>query len=321
MKFKTIAISLGDPGGIGAEITLKSIIKPQFKDVKFALFGEFESFKKEMRKTKTKVVAKNEVYFENEKNIFVNISTKLGKVKLGQICGANGDIAIQSLDFASDAVMKGACDALVTAPLHKQAIKLAGYPFEGHTEFLQEKAKSKKVVMLLVGGGLKVALLTRHVAYQNVPTLISKKEIIEVTSIVNDALKKYWKVKKPLIGVLGLNPHASDGGLFGSEEKKIIEPAIKALQKLKINVMGPIPPDTAFHQALKQQWDAEICMYHDQGLIPLKTLAFDTGVNITLGMSFIRTSPDHGTAFDIVGKGIASEASMVCAIEQAVLMC
>jgi 4-hydroxythreonine-4-phosphate dehydrogenase len=210
---------------------------------------------------------------------------------------------------------------LVTAPLHKQAVKLAGFPFEGHTEFLEAKDKSKKVVMLLVGGGLRVALLTRHVAYVDVPKLLSKKEIVEVTKIVNDALLKYWKIKKPTIGVMGLNPHASDGGLFGNQEKKIIAPAVKQLQNNKINAIGPFAPDTAFFLALKNKWDAEICMYHDQGLIPLKTLAFDSGVNITLGLSFIRTSPDHGTAFDIVGKGIASEASMVAAIEQAILMC
>ena len=313
MKSKTIAISLGDPGGIGAEITIKAISKPAFKNIKFKLFGNIESLDRKLKKELNKL--------GNDKIQWNNVQAKKGKIKLGKICAANGEIAIRSLDFASDAVMKGECQALVTAPLHKQAIKLAGYPFEGHTEFLQEKAGSKKVVMLLVGGGLRVALLTRHVAYSDVPKLINKKEIIEVTKIVNDALIKYWKIKSPKIGILGLNPHASDGGLFGNDEKKVIIPAIKELQKLKFNIKGPYAPDTAFHQALKEKWDAQICMYHDQGLIPLKTLAFDSGVNITLGMTFVRTSPDHGTAFDIVGKGIASEASMVAAIEQAILMC
>lgn len=313
MKSKTIAISLGDPGGIGSEITIKAIAKPAFNNIKFKLFGNIDILERISKKDFSKI-KKNKVEC-------INIQTHKSKVKLGKICAANGEVAIKSLDLASDAVMKGDCNALVTAPLHKQAIKLAGYPFEGHTEFLQEKSGSKKVVMLLVGGGLRVALLTRHVAYSDVPKLINKREIIEVTRIVNDALIKYWKIKSPKIGVLGLNPHASDGGLFGNDEKKVIIPAIKELQKLKFNIKGPYAPDTAFHLALKEKWDAQICMYHDQGLIPLKTLAFDSGVNITLGMSFIRTSPDHGTAFDIVGKGIASEASMVAAIEQAVLMC
>lgn len=318
---KSIAISLGDPGGIGSEITLKAISKTCFKNIKFALFGNIDSYKIYLKKHQIKFQAQEKIDFKCTQVSLIDVPTTKGKIKPGVICAANGEVAIRSLDLASDAVQSGACKALVTAPLHKQAIKLAGFPFEGHTEFLEAKDKSKKVVMLLVGGGLRVALLTRHVAYVDVPALLSKKEIVDVTKIVNDALIKYWKIKKPTIGVMGLNPHASDGGLFGDEEKRIITPAIKQLQKNKINVMGPFAPDTAFHLALKNKWDAEICMYHDQGLIPLKTLAFDSGVNITLGLSFIRTSPDHGTAFDIVGRGIASEASMVAAIEQAILMC
>lgn len=318
---KSIAISLGDPGGIGPEISLKAISKPSFKNIKFALFGNLDSYKKELKKFKIKYQIQEEVSFKNTNISLINVPATKGKIKLGKICAANGEVAIRSLDLASEAVKLGKCNALVTAPLHKQAIKLAGFPFEGHTEFLEAKDNSKKVVMLLVGGGLRVALLTRHVAYRDVPKLLNKNEIVAVTRIVNDALIKYWKIKKPTIGVMGLNPHASDGGLFGDEEKKMITPAIKLLQKNKINVIGPFAPDTAFYLALKNKWDAEICMYHDQGLIPLKTLAFDSGVNITLGLSFIRTSPDHGTAFDIVGKGIASETSMVAAIEQAILMC
>lgn len=321
MKQKIIAISLGDPGGIGPEITFKSIVKPVFRNIKFVLFGNVDSLQNELLKFNKKVSIKKEITFTDEKITLIDVPAKKGKIKFGKICLSNGEVAINSLDLACNSVINGFCNALVTAPLHKQAIKLAGYPFEGHTEFLQHKDSSKKVVMLLVGGGLKVALLTRHVSYESVPRLISKKEIIDVTIIVNDALKKYWKIKNPKIGILGLNPHASDGGLFGKEEKLLIEPAIKALKKHKLNVIGPVAPDTAFHQAFRDHWDAEICMYHDQGLIPLKTLAFDSGVNITLGLSFIRTSPDHGTAFDIVGQGIASETSMTAAIEQAILMC
>lgn len=316
-KIKRFVISLGDPAGIGYEISLKAIFKHKHPNVYFILVGDKETSLKLIKKLKWKhlpVVSKiKDIPLDS--NCFYDIGVSC-KFPLGQISKNAGHIAFRSLEIAVDLMQSKKFDALVTAPIHKQSILKAGMNFEGHTEYLQFRANVKKVVMLLSGGGLNTALVTRHVPYKDVPKLLTKKEIIEVTKIVYEHILQYNK--KPKIGVMGLNPHASDGGRFGDEEKKIITPAIKSLQKFYKGIEGPYPPDTAFHLALKEKWDAEICMYHDQGLIPMKTLAFDSGVNITLGLPFIRTSPDHGTAFDIAGKGIANESSMLSAIHKAI---
>lgn len=314
------AITLGDPGGIGTEVALKAVARNEFSKVPFLLIGNLENSKSLLKKYHINYALASTINNKNEKIIFYDVPISKGKIIQGKVCKANGQVAIDSLGKAVDFIYKGDCCGLITAPLNKKSINLCGYDFQGHTEYLQERDKKERVVMLLAGGGLKVALITRHIPYKSVTLELNSKEIIKVTQIVDDSLKKYWNIKKPHIGILGLNPHASDGGMFGNEEEKIISPAIKKLKKLGLNVSGPYAPDSAFHFAIKDEWGAVICMYHDQGLIPLKTLAFDEGVNITLGLSYVRTSPDHGTAFDIAGKGIASDNSMAAAIRQAIKM-
>jgi 4-hydroxythreonine-4-phosphate dehydrogenase len=203
--------------------------------------------------------------------------------------------------------LAGELAALVTAPVSKQLVA----PWPGQTELLAHISKTRKYAMMLVGGPLRVALVTTHAPLRDVPKLITGRRIREVIELAEDFCRRIG-IKRPRIGVAGLNPHAGEGGLFGDEEKRIIAPAIK-----RTHAVGPLPADTMFHKAYRGELDAVVAMYHDQGLAPLKMIAFDTGVNITLGLPFVRTSPDHGIAYDIAGKGIASPNSMIAAINLA----
>lgn len=212
--------------------------------------------------------------------------------------------------------LAGELAALVTAPISKQLLRDAGYRFEGHTELLAHVARTKRFAMMLVGGPLRVSLATIHVPLAQVPRLLSKRRITEVIELSHDVCKRFG-IRLPRIGVAGLNPHAGEGGLLGHEEQLIIAPAVRQATRKGINATGPWPADTLFHKAYHGEFDAVVAMYHDQGLAPLKMIAFDTGVNLTLGLPFVRTSPDHGTAFDIAGKGIANPASMIAAINLA----
>ena len=212
--------------------------------------------------------------------------------------------------------LAGELAALVTAPISKQLLRDAGYPFEGHTELLAHIARTKRFAMMLVGGPLRVALATIHVPIAKVPRLLSARRIIEVIELSHDVCKRFG-IRRPKIGVAGLNPHAGEDGLLGDEERRIIAPAVRRVAHRLPGVSGPWPADTLFHKAYHGGFDAVVAMYHDQGLAPLKMIAFDSGVNLTLGLPFVRTSPDHGTAFDIAGKGIANPASMIAAINLA----
>jgi 4-hydroxythreonine-4-phosphate dehydrogenase len=207
---------------------------------------------------------------------------------------------------------------MVTGPINKSSAKKAGLRFPGHTEYLADLAKVKDYVMMLVGGPLRVSLVTRHVPLSKVPGLLTVGDIERTIKITLEALKEDFGIKHPRIGVCALNPHASDGGIFGNEEKRIISPAVNKFRRL--GVSGPYPADSLFYDAYHGKFDSVICLYHDQGLIPLKMIARDTGVNVTLGLGFIRTSPDHGTAFDIAGKGLADPSSMETAIRMAAEM-
>jgi len=210
---------------------------------------------------------------------------------------------------------------LVTAPVNKEAINKSGIFFQGHTEYLAKEANVKKFAMMLCGGPLKVTTVTRHIPLKKVPLEITQAKIIEAAGLTDLYLKKYFGIKKPRIGVCGLNPHCGEGGKIGTEEQDIIMPAVKKAKGAIAGIRGPIPGDAIFYMAYCGKLDAVISMYHDQGLGPLKMVAFEKGVNVTLGLPFIRTSPDHGTAYDIAGKGIADPGSMKEAIKLAVKMC
>ena len=234
-----------------------------------------------------------------------------GKVRVPASLAAAGWI-----QAAVDACLDGSLDGMVTAPICKEGFHQAGIRVPGHTELLARMTGTKKFAMMLFGGPLKVILVTRHVPLSKVAGTLTKQKIIEAITLAGDALP-WFGCKRRRIGVCGLNPHAGEGGDIGREEITLIGPAIKACRKLGYDVHGPIPADVVFYQAVHGRFEAVVAMYHDQGLGPLKTLEFDGGVNVTLGLPIVRTSPDHGTAFDIAGQGMARPSSMIEAIRWA----
>jgi 4-hydroxythreonine-4-phosphate dehydrogenase len=226
--------------------------------------------------------------------------------------------ALDALEESAELLKTGKIDAVVTAPVGKEGLHELGFHFPGQTEFFAERLDCDNHAMCLTGENLTVALVTIHVALADVPGLLTQDEIVRVGNLLADFCKQRG-VKQPRIAVCGLNPHAGENGAFGREDIELVEPAVQTLKKHAVSVefSGPHPPDTIFRPAANGEYDAVLCMYHDQGLIPLKLLDFDTGVNVTLGLSKPRTSPDHGTAYDIAGKGIASASSMIHAIQLA----
>lgn len=229
-----------------------------------------------------------------------------------------GRASIEYLDKALGLLAGKKADALVTAPVNKAAVRSAGVSdFQGHTEYLAGKTGTKDYAMMFVGENLKVTLVTRHVALSRISRSITPEAVYRSIFLTHKYLKNFFGIRDPRIGVCGLNPHAGEGGAFGDEEIKVIAPAVKKANHRFKNILGPLPADTVFHDAINGKFDACIAMYHDQALAPFKMLYFKDGVNLTLGLPFIRTSPDHGTAFDIAGKGIADPTSMIEAIRLA----
>lgn len=211
-------------------------------------------------------------------------------------------------------------DAMVTAPINKQSLQEGGFDYPGHTEMLADLTGTRDFVMMLAGEKLRVVLVTIHCGLAQVPLLLNPEIISRTILITHRSLQKHFGLAQPRIGVAGLNPHAGEAGLFGREEQEVIRPAVQAARDQGVDASGPHPPDTLFYQAVKGRFDVVVCMYHDQGLIPLKLLHFDDGVNVTLGLPIIRTSVDHGTAYDIAGKGLACPASLLSAVRVAVQM-
>ena len=207
--------------------------------------------------------------------------------------------------------------AIVTAPINKEAIHLSGSHFPGHTEMLAHLSKTKNFAMMMVGGPFKIVLQSIHLSLAEAVEKVKPAAVWEKLEITQRSLQQWFKIRNPRIAVAGLNPHAGENGAFGKEEIKVLRPVIQRARKKGWTVSGPHPPDTLFYWAAQGRYDAILCMYHDQGLIPLKLTAFDSGVNMTLGLPFVRTSPDHGTAFDIAGKGKAKPDSMLAAIQLA----
>ncbi|NQU10744.1 4-hydroxythreonine-4-phosphate dehydrogenase PdxA [bacterium] len=247
-----------------------------------------------------------------------------GKLSSSATYQVIGDPQSHRRTAAVDWLHEGACRCqrgelagLVTAPLAKTLLHEAGHRFPGQTELLAHLARRRRFAMMLVGGPLRVALVTTHAALRQVPGLITARRIITVTTLTHEVCRRFG-IAAPRVGVAALNPHRGEGGLFGTEEIRIIAPAVKRLARRLPGVSGPWPADTLFHKHYHGEFDAVVCLYHDQGLAPLKMIAFDTGVNLTLGLPFVRTSPDHGTAPDIAGRNLARPDSMIAAINLAV---
>jgi 4-hydroxythreonine-4-phosphate dehydrogenase len=238
-------------------------------------------------------------------------------VLMGRTSPAAGRVAAQATLRAAKDALEGRVDALVTAPLNKESLHAAGYSWPGHTEMLAQAAGTTDVAMMFVGGGLRVALLTIHRSLRSVPDALTQDEVTRVVRLVHRELPRF-RAEKRRIALCALNPHAGEGGLFGEEERDILQPAVAVLRAEGIDVTGPWPADTLFVRAIRGEFDAVVANYHDQGLIPVKLAAFGQAVNVTLGLPFVRTSVDHGTGFDIVEKGVADGSSLVLAMRAAV---
>ena len=238
--------------------------------------------------------------------------------RAGQLNVANGRYVLETLERATAGCLSGEFAAMVTAPLHKGVINDAGVPFSGHTEWLAERTNTDLVVMMLVGGGMRVALATTHLPLREVPDAITRDSLMRVIRILHNDLQRKFGLPQPRILVAGLNPHAGEGGHMGREEIDVIEPVLKHLRDQGLNLIGPLPADTLFNPAQLQRGDAVLAMYHDQGLPVLKHASFGAGVNVTLGLPIIRTSVDHGTALDLAGSGNIDSGSLAAAINLAI---
>ena len=313
-----IAISPGDPAGIGPEVCLKALSKNKKNNKKFVLIGDINHFQFLNKKLNLNLKFKRNSISSG----FINVEhiPLVSAVKLGKPDVKNAKYILDVLFEASLGALKNKYSTIVTGPINKALINEYGFEFSGHTEFLADISNKKNVVMLLANEILKVALVTTHLPLKEVANNISTSKLENVIKILNKELKQKWKIKTPKICVLGLNPHAGENGFLGSEEIEIIKPAIKKLRNSKIMVEGPESADTAFVHEKITKYDAYIAMFHDQGLPVLKALGFGNSINITLGLPFARISVDHGTAYEIAEKFDANEASAIEAIKTSLEM-
>jgi 4-hydroxythreonine-4-phosphate dehydrogenase len=316
-----VGISIGDFNGIGPEIIMKSLkdktITDFFTPVIFGS-GKLFTYQKNIFKLNLNFNYITEAsQAQGGKLNMVNLAKDNSNVDLGTPTEESTQMAISSLEAATEALTKGEVDVLVTAPINKDEMMKMGFKHAGHTGYFEEKF-NKKGLMFLVTDDLKVAVSTHHIPLAMVAENISKEKIKKQIKALNQTLIEDFCIQKPKIAVLGLNPHSGDGGVIGTEEIEIIGPAIKELSDNGILAFGPFPADSFFQPNKYKNFDAVLAMYHDQGLAPFKTLAYEEGVNYTAGLPFIRTSPDHGVAYDIAGKNIADEQSFTEAIFTAI---
>lgn len=319
----TIGITLGDINGIGPEVAVKAACKNDWGDDRIVLIGPASMILDYCETFELEELAPWE---GNNDPGSVSIWEPEGtdeelETNFGTIDPKASKEAARWIHAAVQACQSGNLDGMVTGPICKQGFAEAGIDVPGHTELLAQLTESDRVGMMLVGGPLRVGLVTRHLPLRDVADAITPEAITEITELMAEALPKLIGLNRPAhLGICGLNPHAGDGGTIGTEDRDIIAPTVEALRKDGLLVEGPIPADTIFNQALEEVIDGVVAMYHDQGLAPLKMLAFDIGVNITLGLPIVRTSPDHGTAFAIAGRGHANANSMTEAIKTALLL-
>jgi 4-hydroxythreonine-4-phosphate dehydrogenase len=314
-----IGFTCGDLNGIGTELIIKSLSDNRFLDfctpVVFTSNKVINFYRKSISDINFSFSSAKDFYKLNPRqvNIF-NCWEEEVAINPGTLNNSGGQYAVKSLKFATQALKDGKIDALVTAPIHKNNVQSADFSFTGHTPFLKDFFGVNDVLMLLVSENLKVGVVTEHVPLKEVAALITKETIGSKLSILHSSLQKDFNIPRPKIAVLALNPHAGDEGLIGNEEEEIIRPAIKDAKQHNMLVTGPFSADSFFARGYYNKFDAVLAMYHDQGLIPFKSLSFGEGVNFTSGLPFVRTSPDHGTAFDIAGKDRADPSSFRSAI-------
>ncbi len=308
-----IAISLGDPAGIGAEIVARALAERPDADV--IVFGD--------RRVLARAAEAAGVAAPPAERIRAVTALADDEIAPGRPNDASGRAQLAYLTAATDAALAGEVAALVTAPISKEWIARAGFTFPGHTEYLAARAGVREFAMMLAGPALRVTVATTHVPLREVPRLLTAEGIASTIWLTAEGLARCFGIAAPRVAVAGLNPHAGEAGRFGDEEERLVRPAIEiarariAAAGLAATVSGPLVPDSVFRQAAGGAYDAVVALYHDQGLIPLKLLHFDDGVNLTLGLPFVRTSPDHGTAYDIAGTGRARPQSFLAALDLA----
>ena len=321
VRAQTIVVSTGEPAGIGPDIVLSAA--RDALPVHLCAVGDADLMRQRARDLSVAIDVRtvdrlDEVPLHSAGTLCVLHQPLAAPVRAGRLDATNARYVLSILDTCVSACLGGQADAMVTAPLHKGVINDAGIPFTGHTEYLADKTKSARPVMLLCAGALRVALATTHMPLSAVPAAINGQTIMEVVEILIGDLSRRFGIARPTVGVCGLNPHAGEGGHLGHEDDAIIAPAIERLRQNGHGIMGPLPADTAFTPRILDQVDAVLAMYHDQGLPVLKYAGFGDAVNVTLGLPIVRTSVDHGTALDLAGTGKADDSSLRAALRLAV---
>ena len=321
-----LAVTMGEPAGIGGEITLRAWLDRRDGTPPFYLIDDPERLEALIKRLGWPVPVRPIDHPEQVASVFaaaLPVSPVGLPIRAQPGCPHSSDAPaiIAAIDAAVRDVRNGQAAALVTNPIHKDSLYRAGFRHPGHTEYLAELAGGERTaIMMLVCHELRVVPVTIHMALRQAIDALSSSAIVEAARITDAALRRDFGLAAPILAIAGLNPHAGEAGALGHEEIDIIEPAVAALREAGIEVRGPLPPDTMFHAEARRNYDAALCMYHDQALIPLKTIDFYGGVNVTLGLPFIRTSPDHGTAFAIAGRGVARPDSLIAALRLAAEM-
>lgn len=312
---------MGDPAGIGPEVVLKAVAEEEIRRICIpVIIGDAQLLAHTARTLDLQsgydIVRADEPFPEHSEPVIYHLGNITGMIEPGIESGAAGKAAGGYIEAAVELCAAGSIDAIATAPINKRALFLGGYSFPGHTEFFAHLTGAEEYAMAFVAGNLRIVLLSTHVPLAEAIRLVERDRIVRVINLTNRELQR-WGIERPRLAAAALNPHGAEGGLFGVEEASEIMPAIDACRRDDINVQGPYSADTVFLRASRGEFDAVIACYHDQAMIPVKCLSFGEAVNVTLGLPFIRTSVDHGTAFDIAGKGLAEHSSMVAAIKLA----
>ena len=325
-----LAITMGDPAGIGPEVIVKALASPAaWRLCRPVVIGSIPVLQREIRRLHspltvapvitpmTRHAARGDglepwpVARRGVIPVIDPLTIPLGRFRQGHPARGPGAASVAFIHTAVGLANAGHVAGMVTAPINKEALHLAGYAYPGHTELLANLTKTKRVGMMLIGGPLKILFVTTHQALRHVPGALTIPRVFQAIRLAHHALRSYFGITRPRIGVAALNPHAGEHGLFGDEERTVIAPAARRARRAGIRATDPLPADTLFGAAVRGTYDVVVAMYHDQGLIPLKTVAFGRCVNLTVGLPIIRTSVDHGTAYDIVGKGQADPQSLL----------
>lgn len=310
-----VAITIGDPCGIGPETVLRSMASPALRGLAdFIIVGDLPVLLAASKAAKVPLRQGAGVRFVDAGIV------KARDVRFGRQSKLSGRASLAYLDIALDMIKDGKADCIVNAPLSKEAVSLSSRGFTGHTEYIAARFGVRKFAMMLIGGPLRVALATRHIPVKDVPAALTRAKIADCIKISHEAMKGLFGIAEPRIGVAGLNPHSGEGGKIGTEEITVIGPAVKLARRTCPGVIGPVSSEALFYSAYRGRLDCIVAMYHDQGLTPLKMIARDNSINVTLGLPFPRTSPGHGTAFDIAGKGVAGSGPLEESIKLAISM-